>query len=177
MIKVELVKRTFAEVYVYMLYVIAVVILILQAFYYRNISHQSFIIILIVMLATLRLVPVLPLKRHKKYGHFIVEDERVEIERYRRTVSCEISDLINLEIKLSGYDGQPMYKHMEHLSSRDMNMKKLMNGLGNHIRFNYKNNKNKFHLYFDNENQYEEFKILIQKWKETCPDIKVNVIR
>ncbi|MGQ8335412.1 hypothetical protein ACUNWD_02605 [Sunxiuqinia sp. A32] len=177
MIKVELVRRTFAEVYVYSLYVLAIAVLISLTFNYEYISHQTFIIILLIVLASLRLIPVMRLKRHKKYGYLIVEDERIDIERYRRKASYEISNLMNLKIRLTGYDGQPMYKHMDHLRPRDMDMKKLVNGLGNYIRFNYKLNRYKLQLYFDKENQYEEFKSLMERWKEKYPSIKMNVKR
>jgi len=175
--KVDLVKKTFFEVYVYSLYVLVIAILASVTFNYQYLSHQAFILILVLVLATLRLVPVLPLKRHKKYGKLIANDERIDIEQDRREVSYEISSLIDLKIKLAGYDGQPMYKHMDHLPARNMAMKRLLNGLGNYIVFSYRMNRYNLELYFETENSYEEFKKLTSQWKEKFPNINLTIMR
>lgn len=174
--KVRIVKKTYVELYVYALYALVIAYLVKIIYDSGGANGNPFIIILLI-LATLRLVPVLPIKRYREYGQMIAENEKIEVECHRRKVSYKIADLKKLNVKLAGYDGQPFYKHMKYLGPREMTMKQLVDGLGNRVRFNYKMNTYKYDLYFEEEGDYEEFKKMVVRWHENHPDIKLNINR
>ncbi len=176
MIKIELSKRTYIELYIYGLYILVIGFLIKKIIDSGGENGNLFFVI-IGILATLRLVPVLSLKRHRKCGELKAEEDFLSVENDRLKESFKISQVNNLQIKLRGFDGQVFYKHMNHLRPQDMEEKQLVNGLGNFIRFNHHNKNYKFELYFDNETEYTRFKELTGKWKDNNPDISLNIIR
>ena len=176
MLKIELANKTYVEVFVYGLYLVALAILVKLA-YDSVLSHAAVLVSVIVVLSTLRIVPVLPLKRHKKSGQIAVENERIHISHHRTKKTYDVAHMRNLNIKLAGYDGQPMYRHMNYLRPKDMDKKRLMNGLGNYMSFKDRMNNYKFELYFDKKEEYEEFKNVISIWKDKYPNVKMNIER
>lgn len=176
MVKIEISKRTYIERYIYALYIL-VIIFFIKKIYDSGGMDGYLILIILAILASLRLIPVLPLKRHTKYGQLIADNDHFEIERYGRKVTYEISQVNKLKIKLMGFDGQPFYKHMDHLRPREMAMKKLVNGLENYVWFNYRMSNHKYELYFGEQDDYEKFKELAGIWHKKHPDIGLDLER
>jgi len=174
--KIEVVKKTYIELYIYGLYLLTIAFLIKKIIDSGGSDGYLFFIIL-GLLATLRLVPVLPLKRHKNQGQLIIENGNIKIERYRRNTTFQRSQLENLKIKLRGFDGQAFSEHMEHLAPRAMTGKRVVDGLGSYMKFKYKMNSYSYQLYFDEKGNYEDFKELASTWKEESPNMELKILR
>nr|WP_321453180.1 hypothetical protein [uncultured Carboxylicivirga sp.] len=174
--KIEIVKKTYIELYIYGLYLLTIAFLIKKIIDSGG-SNGNLLFVILAILATLRLIPIIPLKRHKNNGQLIVEDELIKIESNRRNISYKISQLENPKIKLRGFDGQAFSKHMEHLHPRHMTEKKVVNGLGSYIKFKHNMNTYKYQLYFDENENYEVLKTFIKTWKEKNPNIELKILR
>ncbi len=177
MIKIEIVKKTFIEAYIYSLYVVVIWAIVKIGYTPEEGLAGKYIFMIFVLLVTLPIIPVLPLKKHKKLGYLIVEDDHIYIERQRRKESFPLSKINYLKIKLTGYKDQMLSKSMKYYRPQEMGARKFADGLGSYIRFNHRTDKYKYDLYFDEEDVYEELKTVLAQREENYPDIQLNIKR
>ncbi len=177
MIKIEIVKRTFIEAYIYGLYIVVIWAIVKIGYNPQDGLTGTYIFMIFVLLVSLPIIPLLPLKKYKKLGYIIIEDDHIYIERHRRKESFPLSQINQLNIKLTGYNDQMFSKSMKYYRPQEMGARKFADGLGSYIRFKHRTDKFKYDLYFDREDVYEELKVILTNWEERYPDIQLNIKR
>jgi len=180
-LKLEIAKKKLTTVLINATIIVLIVFFIPQIIINEDealrIGGGLFIVIIIFF--AFRILPALPFKRFDTIGFININSLKMIIEKDGINKEFDIRDLNSVEIKLVGYHGQPRVgDEAGYIYNNSTNNKMgLMDGLGNYISFMHKSEKYCHNIYCPNKKEYEELKNVLVKWKETCPEIKINLIR
>jgi hypothetical protein len=178
--EIKIAQKNHIKLYIYILVALILAFLIRQIYVLpdEEITAAYFITIVVLFIGTPMLLPAIPLKEHKVTGTLFLNGNNFIIEHNRKKKSFNVTEVTRAKIKLLGYDGQPWHENMTKLGHRhQMNRLRLTNGLGNYFRFRYKTEKYKLELYLDKENEYNDFKLLLENWTEVNSKIRLKIVR
>jgi len=180
MLKIEIARKSNVEIAIFGIVLLVILFLTSLALANGDESLRIVCVVLIILIvfATFKILPNIPFKRHETLGYVNIDNKCLFIEKHGRNNSLNISKLLNLKVKLIGYDGQPRVGDMAAVAySNETERMKPMNGLGNRISYTYNSEKHSIELYLAKEKEYNELKNIFKQWEEMNPSMKLKILR
>lgn len=184
--KFEIVKKNKIELLIYGLIGLVVIFLGL-ILWTKTTSGQNFetwhLIILFVIVAILfaafKIIPNIPIKKHIGQGYINFLSDRFIIENKqlpKKEISIKHVD--NLSLKLVGFDGQHRFVNSREIKTTAYQPNSIpLNGLGNRLKFTFKDSEFEFEFYADSINDYNNLKELAKGWIRINDKLKITILR